>query len=256
MIMCETDGPIRAADIGRELAENWPDLPNATDIDEGEDSTSLQIGDSGLIMAKMPAPIPWSQLEGPCATSLLWKNAKEEVEKHVVHWIVTVNGELDPIELSTLLTQATAAAMKASPSAIGVYWGNATLVVPKAIFCDFAKDVLPHGPPMHIWVDFRVGPDSEKSCAGFTAGMQALGHMEFETDNAPESPGDLRERLLSLCGYLIENGPVIQDGDTVGADAQEQIRVNYCDSVFGHEDKVMRLVYENSPTKKPWWKFW
>ena len=256
MIMLSTDSPIRAKDVQRHLAENWPELPAASGIEEKDDALSLQIGEASLIMAKMPAPIPWSDLEGPCATSILWKNAASEVKKHSIHWIVTVNGDLDPFLLSKLLTQATAAATAACEEAIGVYWGNATLVIPKDIFIDFAKEVLPHGPPLHIWVDFRVGKDSDTSSSGFTAGMKALGHMEFETQSSPEPPGELRERFLALAGYIVENGPVIRDGDTVGEDAEERIRVVYADSSFGHDDKVMRLVYETASTKKPWWKLW
>ncbi|HMO15499.1 MAG TPA: DUF4261 domain-containing protein [Pirellulaceae bacterium] len=256
MIMLSTDSPIRAKDVQRHLAENWRDLPAASDIEEKDGTLSLQIGEASLIMAKMPAPIPWSDLEGPCATSILWKNAASEVKEHSFHWIVTVNGDLEPLSLSKLLTQATAAAMAACEEAIGVYWGNATLVIPKNIFIDFAKEVLPHGPPLHIWVDFRVGKDSDTSSSGFTAGMKALGHMEFETQRSPEPPGELRERFLALAGYVVEKGPVIRDGDTVGEDAEERIRVVYSDSSFGHDGKVMRLVYETASTKKPWWKLW
>jgi hypothetical protein len=256
MIMLSADSPIRAKDVQHHLAENWHDLPATTDIEEKNGTLLLQIGETSLIMAKMPAPIPWSELEGPCATSILWKNAAIEVKKHSIHWIVTVSGELEPLALSRLLTQATAAALAACQAAIGVYWGNATLVIPKSIFIDFAKDVLPLGPPLHIWVDFRVGKDSEKSSSGFTAGMKALGHMEFEAQQLPEAPSELRERFLALAGYVVENGPVIRDGDTVGEDAEERIRVVYSDSTFGHEGKVMRLVYESASGKKPWWKLW
>lgn len=256
MIMLTTDSPIRAKDVQRHLAENWPELPTVSDIEEKDGTLSLQIGDAGLIMAKMPAPIPWSELEGPCATSILWRNSVAEVKKHSIHWIVTVNGQLDPVALSRLLTQATAAAMAACQTAIGVYWGNATLVIPKNIFIDFAKEMLPHGPPLHIWVDFRVGKDSQTSSSGFTAGMKALGLMEFEALESPESPSELRERLLALAGFVVENGPVIRDGDTVGEDSEERIRVVYSASAFGHDGKVMRLVYETASKTKPWWKLW
>ncbi len=255
MIMLSTDSPIRAKNVQRHLAESWHDLPAASDILEKDGTLSLQIGGASLIMAKMPAPIPWTDLEGPCATSILWKNSASEVKKHSIHWIVTVNGDLDPLPLSKLLTQATAAAMAACDRAIGVYWGNATLVIPKNIFIDFAKDVLPHGPPLQIWVDFRVGKDSDTSSSGFTVGMKTLGHMEFESQKSPEPPDELRERFLALAGYVVENGPVIRDGDTVGEDAEERIRVVYSDSSFGHDGKVMRLEYETASIKKPWWKF-
>ena len=256
MILLREDLPLSVDEIRCCLAEHWPDLPAATDCEQGDGTLSLGIGESAIILGKMPAPFPWSDLEGPCATSILWPKAAEELKPHKLHWIVTVSGDLEPVELSTRLTQATAAAMEACPAALGVYWGNATLLVPKNVFIDFAKDVLPLGPPLHIWVDFRVGKDSDHTSAGFTAGMKALGHMEFETQNCPEPPGELRERLLALAGYVVENGPVIRDGDTVGEDANERIRVVYSPSSFGHEDQVMRLEYEKPSPQKPWWKLW
>jgi hypothetical protein len=109
--------------------------------------------------------------------------------------------------------------------------------------------------PIPVWIDFRVGQGKDGKLIGFTHGMQALGHMELETLNSPESPGELRERLMDLCGYLLQNGPVIENGHTVGHDAAERTRVVYSPSSFGHEGQVMRLDY-SSAAKKPWWKVW
>jgi len=41
-----------------------------------------------------------------------------------------VSAERDPVALSGLPTQVTAAAMAASPTSLGVFWTNAALVVP------------------------------------------------------------------------------------------------------------------------------
>ena len=254
MVILKSNAPVLGADIHKVLGEYWPGLPVVTDAEEKDGSIAFRVGSSDVILARMPAPIPWSDLEGPCATSILWRNAAEEVRQHRIHWIVTASAELKPIEMATLLTQVTAATMAACPSAIGVYWGNATLVIPKDLFIDFAKQVLPKGPPLHIWVDFRVGKDTESTSAGFTAGMNALGHMEFEAQNAPEPVAELRERLMALAGYVLENGSLIRDGDTVGEDAEERIRFVYSPSAFGHEGKVMRLLYERPSQAKPWWK--
>jgi len=256
MVTFSDDPQSSVADIQRDVSTKWPDLPSATDPDENDDTLSYRIGSTDVIMGKMRAPIPWSDLEGPCATSVLWPKAADELKEHKTHVIVTVMGELDPIELSTRLIQATASLMATSPTALGVFWANATLLVPKDLFIRFAVEVLPHGLPLHICVDFRVGNDGDKSSAGFTAGMAALGHMELEAQNAAEPPGELRERFMGLASYVVENGPVINDGDTVGEDANERIRVVYSDSAFGHEGKVMRLVYEQESPSKPWWKLW
>ncbi|HEV7278810.1 MAG TPA: DUF4261 domain-containing protein [Pirellulaceae bacterium] len=256
MIMTTGTAPISAAEVAALLASKWPDVPPATAVEQSDDTLSLGLGEGFAIIARVAAPIPWTELEGPCATSLLWKNAAEEVRRHTHHWLVTLMGVEEPIAQATLLTQVTAAATAACPDAIGVYWGNATLVVPKPIFVDFAEKILPQGPPLLIWVDFRVGKDSETSCAGFTQGMQALGHMELETQKAPEPPGELRERLMSLAAYVIEHGPIIRDGDTIGEDADEKIRVVFSPSAYGSEGRVMRLVYESASPAKPWWKLW
>jgi hypothetical protein len=60
---------------------------------------------------------------------------------------------------------------------------------------------------------------------------------------------------MSLCEYLLVNGPVIKDGHTVGESADEKIRVVHSPSAFGQEGQVMRLDYE-AAQKKPWWKVW
>lgn len=255
VLLCD-DAAVSAADIQLDLATNWPDLDAATNLKQEEGILSLDVGSSSIIFGKMPAQFPWSDLEGPCATSILWPKATEELKPHKIHWIVTVSGELNELDLSKLLTQATAAFMASCPAALGVYWANATLLVPKGIFIEFAQKILPHIAPLDIWVDFRVGRDSEKSSAGFTCGMAALGHKEFEAQGSPEPPGELRERFLSLARYVVENGPVINDGDTIGEDANERIRVVYSKSQFGHKGQVMRLEYETASPQKPWWKLW
>jgi hypothetical protein len=246
MILLTEDAQLSAADIQGDLAARFPDLPASSDPAEDGNTLSFALGSADVILGKMPAPIPWSELEGPCATSVLWPNAADTVKAHKEHIIVTVSGDsLDPIQLATLLTQATASVLATTPAALGVYWGSATLVIPKNVFIDFATEVLPEGPPLHIWVDFRVGNTEDgQSSLGFTQGMEALGHMEFEALESPETFADLRERFMGLAGYVLENGPVIRDGDTIGEDANERIRVVYSDPAFGHKNKVMRLEYE------------
>ena len=76
--------------------------------------------------------------------------------------------------------------------------------------------------------------------------MQALGYAEFEAVSVREAVSDLRERFYSLAYYLLDHGPVIKDGDTVGQDQDEKIRVKLVESSFGQKGKVMRLVYEQT----------
>jgi hypothetical protein len=131
-------------------------------------------------------------------------------------------------------------------------WGKAGHLVSAKVFRGFAEKMLPGGFPLYIWIDFRAGPGPDGKTAGFTRGLDALELMEFETLNSPEPPGELRQRFFGLALYLIQNGLVIQDGDTVGEDENERINVSYAESVFGNEAEVMRLDYEAAARQESW----
>jgi hypothetical protein len=254
MIALGPDASLSSEAIQAELARQWPSLPKAQAAEAKDDTFAFRIGSLDVIAGLMPAPIPWSDLEGPCATSWLWKDAAAVLRTHTAHLILTVSGEEGPVERIRLLTQVTAATLAACPAAVGVFWTHAAMVIQPPLFCDFATKLIER--PLYIWVDFRVGPNAAGKTSGFTTGMESLGHMELETEDSPEPPGELRERFFGLANYLLDNGPVIRDGDTIGEDANERIRIVYANSAFGHKGKVMRLEYTPVSRKKPWWRIW
>jgi len=254
MVALGKGAKISATAIQQDLKSTWPSLPTPGKPEKKDKTLAFSVGDADVILGMMPAPIPWSDLEGPCSTSWLWPEAESELRKHTGHIIVTVSADCEPIERLKMLTQVTAAIVGTCDAALGVYWGDSTLVMSPEMFRDFATEMLPDGLPLYIWIDFRVGQGKDGKTAGFTAGMSALGHMELETLNSPEPPGELKERFFGLAYYLLENGPVISDGDTIGEDANERIKIIYSDSSFGHENQVMRLDYEPVAKKKSWWK--
>ncbi len=186
------DGPVKLAvgKITQYLNEIWADLPKVGGAQEHDNMVAFQLGEADVALGVIAAPMPWDELESVCEMSPLWPGAAEVLKEHREHVIVTVRGELDPVELSGLLTQVTAAVMASSEAALGVYWGNASMVVPKDMFIEFAVDILPQGPPLFVWVNFQAGPMEEEGVSGgFTTGLEALGLMELETENATESPG-------------------------------------------------------------------
>ena len=239
------------------VVSNWSDIAKFEDKEESDSSFSFNIGNAFIAVGVMAAPIPWGDLEGPCATSILWPDSKNELQQHQFHSIVTVSSEeLTAIELSVLLTQITAALVAVTNGAIGVFWSNAAMVIPRKIFIEFASEILPQGPPVHIWVDFRVGTNEAGHSSGFTSGLARLGLMEIESTHSPESVAELRDRLTGLAEYLLINGLVINDGDTIGEDENAMIRVLYEKSSFGHEDNILGLHYLQAKPKKSRFKFW
>jgi hypothetical protein len=245
---------LSSAAIRADFVKKWTDLPTPEPVKAEKDQVAFRVGDNDVIIALMRAPIPWSDLEGPCQTSWLWKDADVALRDHTGHLIVTVLSQDDPVEQSRLLTQVCASILATCEQAPGVFWSNATLLIPSEVFQGFARDILPYGPPLQFWVDFRAVPSGKGKTSGFTTGMKALGHMEFETESASEPPEELRKRFLGLANYVLEHGPVIKDGDTIGEDAHERIQVVYAKSAFGHTGKVMRLEYSSTGARKGWFK--
>jgi hypothetical protein len=235
----------------------WDDVVSEPVVEKGDGTLSFDHGEYFAAAALMPAPIPSGDLEGPISTSYLWPESRTELARMRGHLIVTVgkSGEdADPIELRKVLTQVTASVLASTEGALGVYWGEAGMLIGRDVFTDMATSMLPNETPFLLWVDFRVGAVDHDSglSFGFTDGLEELGHMELVTQNATESPGELRERMMGLADYLLTNGPVIEDGHTVGEDENERIAVVVGPSPFGHEGHVMRLDYSSKKKKKSW----
>jgi hypothetical protein len=235
-----------------DLEATWEITP--TDAKKDDVIWSFGFGESRAGVVIMPLPIPEADLRGPIETAILWPDAGKDLKESQGHLIVTMGREGDgnAVELRKDLTRVVASVLEGCEGALGVYWGDATMLIRKDVFRGMSVEILPE-PPLMLWVDFRVGPVAGGKSAGFTVGLSALDLMELESDAAAEPPSEFRDRLMSIAAYLVENGLVIQDGHTIGESATEKIRASYGKSSFGHEEAVIRLQFE-AAAKKSFWK--
>jgi hypothetical protein len=205
---------------------------------------SFDVGDEFLALALMPAPYPAKDLEGPLATSWMWpaKPPIENVKQHRSHLLITMTGGAgDPVRRRLILTAVTALAAKQA-GVMAVYWGEATLILFPPVFVNMGETInSPEAPPLYLWVDLRAFRNKDGTTGLFTTGLAPLGHMEIEIPSIDMEPGELREWLLNIMYYLLENGPVLKHGQTIGLSAEQQIRIQHCASSFGHPGKVIRL---------------
>jgi hypothetical protein len=202
------------------------------------------LGDEFVVLAQMPAPYPATDLEGPVATSWMWpqQQAIENVKRHRSHLLVTMTGgNGDPIRRRLMLTAVTALAAR-QPGVMAVYWPEATLVHFPPLFAEMAETINSAvAPPLYLWVDLRAFRNKDGTTGLFTTGLAPLGHMEIEIPRIDMEAGELREWLLNIMYYLLENGPVLKHGETIGMSAEQQIRISHSASSFGHPGKVIRL---------------
>lgn len=251
IVLLKSASEVSAEKVAAELAKLRGEKPTLAPTGAGKEAFRFIVDDMMTAGGLVPAAVPWEELEPACASSVFWPEAADELQGHGAHVIVAVGGKGSPIEKMRLLTQATTAVLDSCEGAIGVDWTLAGMVLPAVLFSEIAAQVMPHGPPVFLWIDCRVGTTEAGHSEGYTTGLEALGHLEFETEDAHEPPEKLRDRFYRLAAYVIEKGPVIHDGDTVGEDADHKIHIEIGASQFGHPGTVMRLVHSRGPANTP-----
>ncbi|HAI21472.1 MAG TPA: hypothetical protein DCM14_06235 [Clostridiales bacterium UBA8153] len=254
MIPLRTGAMVEASRFERELAAGWPELPKPVWTPASAGQWSCSVGDGDVVIAAMGAPIPWSDLAPLCRAGRLWVDAESNLREHRDHLVVAVRTAGGPIEQAKFLTQICTAVLLGCEQALGVFWLSGSLLISSSIFREFAVTVMPETLPLPIWIDVQAGPDAEGKTCGCTRGLAAFGHREIEAVDAQESWERLQERLYDLAGYVLEHGPVIADGDTVGDHASERIRVVYGASELGGEGEVIHLQYDRPGRRK--WQLW
>lgn len=98
----------------------------------------------------------------------------------------------------------------------------------------------PDGLPVMLWIDFRGLAEPSWSSL-FTVGMSEFGLMELEVPQSQKRLGDLREFAWDIAAYLIRQGPVVGDGQTVGWSETEQFVVRHTPSMIDRAGTVYTI---------------
>lgn len=247
MVLLSDDRPFDAQAFTRQFRSDWPEAGSVGNVSVSDCVTSVDVGDHTVMIAQMPVAIPDFSVPAD-RLYLLWPDAAKEVPTHQRHWIVTLTGPGDKVlDRARVLTKAVHSLLASHPFALGITWGSQANLVSRTRFQQVASDLRDGDDPFLLWVDVQCGwrPEGAASgrSVGLTRGLKDFDLMDFETLDAYESPSDLYTRLVDLIEYVLSNGPVIRDGDTIGQDANEKIRVVYAQSSFGMDARVMRLEY-------------
>jgi hypothetical protein len=234
--------------LGRAIHERLPDVLVEASRDQHNALLFFACGAMCTVM-KVAAPCPISQEDATVMTAWHWPQAWASLKSHTAHMIVSVSGEIDPRIKTKLLGQLTAAVVETSPSAIAVHWASADVLWPaKAlpVIVPAREEKLPV--PLCVAVKMSRDVDDRTkrpsgTISGMTRGLAAFGLMEIETRGYGGDPRALNGTLLDLASYLIEAGPVLKDGDTIGPDEATKIIVRHEQSGFVPEQAVYRLYF-------------
>jgi hypothetical protein len=233
-----------SSDIIAEFEKRCPDGPKLTATDKQDTTCMFDLGGRTAFVSLMPAPIPWSDLEGPCATAWWWPEAADCLQNHRYHAIVGFMGEDDDLVRNHIwLSQLVSAAAVISDAA-GIYWGSGTVVHEPQAFADTTAELEPDDVNPSLWIDMRLEQNEDESYRFFTTGLSAFGQPEMEIDRSERPPEDILNFCFDIIAYLLNSRVTIGNGETVGRSADEKVRVTYAPSMWERAGDVMKLALD------------
>ena len=200
---------------------------------EGDDNTALfKIGEEQVVLFSVLAPIPAEEFESMYGYSYLWKNAELEVKEHTHHAIVSfLAGNTSAVERYSLLSKVNASILRTCETAIGVYQGASTLLLPKNLYLDFANLLLEDMLPIQLWVYLGIINEDEKSSM-YTYGMKEFGKPEIEIIDAQMKGRELYDFLLPILEYVLRQDVTLHHGETIGFTEEQKIKITESKAIY------------------------
>lgn len=193
-----------------------------------------------VLVGLLEAPLPSGQIDDLCSTAWYWPQACAATAAHRAHLVTSVmDTTLDPLDASLLLTQVVASVM--DDNAIASYW-NASLQSREAVL-EQTRAISRSGPPVLLWVNFRISRDPASGFSVSTQGMGHFGHHEIEAKDVRRSGNEVFVLLVGMAQYLLDKGAVIKDGDTIGGSPALGIHVHQGPSYWRPGATVYRVEW-------------
>ena len=174
-----------------------------------------------LAITLVEASVPGGEAEYNAQYNYLWKDAVQVAKSHKAHLIVSVLGADTPKGGGALFAMALSSICH-NENTLGMYYNN-VVVQPNYIFsgAEFLK--MKQFPVLSlVWIGIV---QSENGISGYTTGLTNLGKDEIEIVNVRKSPNEIRDFLQNIASYVIEEDVILHDGETIGADNTQRLKI-------------------------------
>jgi hypothetical protein len=252
--------------ISNEIAKLFPaNSPDLKFHEDATDNTSLvfSVHQANYALILVDRPLPPDAYEQALKLNRSWPDAPNAVSRHRSHIIVTALSEAeshkDALVRACIISMAIAAIVSLTTSE-AVVWSNGDTINEGSVFKTGALGINQNQLPVDQWISFNWldGPltnEGKRTFAALTTGLKEFVGRELEWLPTALSPVTIAERLIGTCQYLIANGPVIKDNETLGISETEHIRARFADRGMRPGIPVIKLSVENidlpPPPSKP-----
>lgn len=189
---------------------------------------------SGMLVAVMSieAPLPFDEALVTRA-SATWPGAGVAFQACTAHLVVAVMGRQDhPLAAARATTAVVEGLLSVVPESLVVVW-NGAVALPAQIWADLGQAAFAPYPrfPSRLWVSLHFFRDTRTGGVGVvTHGLRGFVDRELELVSVAGDLDLVTAWADTLATYLIEKGPVLEDGSTFGVSEAERIPVRLCES--------------------------
>lgn len=213
------------------LLQDWNISCSQAEEDEEERGTLVFDADGfTLAVSFVDAPIPDGEAEHYAQGNYLWREAAEVTKTHVAQIILAVftrsNSALDS---GAMYTKLAASCLKL-PNAIGLY-SSGTVFQPE-MFIELAEIMKSEDsfPLLNLVYFGLVG--SETGMNAYTYGLKSFGKDEIEIIDSQAAPAELRDFLIDISAYVVEQNVILKDGETIGFTAEQKLPITRSEGVY------------------------
>jgi len=187
----------------------------------------------------MPVPIPGTEVEDACGRSWRWPEAAETTRRQTHHWIILLITNTTPFQNAALVLRLFGA-LSSMPAFLGAYFGSSAMVHSPA-FLQAWDEGDPSTSRVNYWVNMATVANDDGSHTFYTIGLRQFRALEIEIAQSRLPYDELYKHGRTYADYVMKAGPVLRDGDSLGATPSEKIPVRHEPSVFNPEQTVCRI---------------
>lgn len=184
-----------------------------------DDTLVFQVGKMIATVGLVPVPVPGNEAEENARSNYLWPGAVKAAQNHKAHLIVAVMGTEPSVFEQGILFVKLLACCCNQKDALGIY-SSGTVFEPQ-FYVNCAEVMKKGALPLLNWIWFGLWQREGGICC-YTYGMRAFGKDEMEVLDADAKPSDVRNFLLNMADYVLENDVTLNNGETIGFSAEDR----------------------------------
>lgn len=204
------------------------DLPPTA---SGATAPVIRCAGQNIVLMVMSMPVPRESWDLPGRRALAtWPAALEVLGAHATHVVVSTVGRAETpaqqLQAARAVTAVTGGLIATIPAA-AVLWDG--LVAHSAERWEqLSREAFAGYPriPFPLWVSIHPFRDGH-IIGAITFGLTPFGGREIEFEGAGADPNEIVTKVAGLIVYVLEHGPVLRDGDTLGAGESDRIRIHH-----------------------------